>query len=365
MQKYFNAVANAATGLPVPNASVQVLLLSTGLPAVIYADNGVTPKVNPVTTDAQGYFEFYAADGRYSMIITGAGIPTVTITDLILEDPASAGFTSGTMSGVTINACPIGGTTPSAAVFTTLTVNGVGNFADTISTGLGVTTGDAALELGAQRTGNGPAYLDLHGGVGTNFQARFIRLGGADGAASLINTGLGALNIQQGAAAPIVFQTSNTERARINTNGRFETIADSNAHNFAARARAADDFSQILFTNNAGSTLRGVVTVDSSNNFTFSTNSSAQNQFAIVNTAGSIRTVNVTGANGSNNPTISASAGALGLGGSGGSLAFFGVATGGTRPTISGSRSGATVSVLTSLLSSLNTLGLINDTTTA
>jgi hypothetical protein len=155
MQKYFNAITNAATGLPVPNASVQVLMLSTGLPAVIYADNGVTPRNNPVTTDAQGYFEFYAADGRYSLVVTGAdsdghhhrpdpGRPQQRRVYVRHDDRRDHQCLPNRWHDA------FGGRTA------TLTVTGVGNFADIISTGAGVATGDAAIEVGARRTATGP-----------------------------------------------------------------------------------------------------------------------------------------------------------------------------------------------------------------
>jgi hypothetical protein len=63
-----------------------VTVASTGALATIYSDNGVTPKANPITADNNGYFEFYAADGRYSLTITGSGIQTQTIPDVLVED---------------------------------------------------------------------------------------------------------------------------------------------------------------------------------------------------------------------------------------------------------------------------------------
>jgi hypothetical protein len=84
MQKYANAVADL-TGAPVANASVQVNLQSGGA-ATIYSDNGVTPATNPLTTDTTGSFSFYAADGRYQLVISGTNIQTVTMNDILLVD---------------------------------------------------------------------------------------------------------------------------------------------------------------------------------------------------------------------------------------------------------------------------------------
>jgi hypothetical protein len=89
MQKYVNAVADL-TGAPVAGALIQVNVQSTGLAAAIYSDNGVTPATNPLTTDSTGSFSFYAADGRYQLVISGANIQTVTLNDILLVDPLPA-----------------------------------------------------------------------------------------------------------------------------------------------------------------------------------------------------------------------------------------------------------------------------------
>jgi hypothetical protein len=85
MQKYFDNVTNRG-GAAVPSASVLVKTLA-GATATIYSDNGTTVAANPITCDGSGYFEFYAADGRYSLTISGKGITTRTVTDILLEDP--------------------------------------------------------------------------------------------------------------------------------------------------------------------------------------------------------------------------------------------------------------------------------------
>jgi hypothetical protein len=88
MQKYINSVADK-TGAPVANASVQVNAQGGGA-ATIYSDNGVTPATNPLTTDTNGAFSFYAADGRYQIVISGANIQTQTVNDILLVDPLPA-----------------------------------------------------------------------------------------------------------------------------------------------------------------------------------------------------------------------------------------------------------------------------------
>lgn len=98
MQKYINAVAatNAAAGTagaPVAGASVQVNVHGGGA-ATIYSDNGVTQAANPLTTDNNGSFSFYAADGHYDLVISGPNIVTTTVSDILLTDLLPADLTT-------------------------------------------------------------------------------------------------------------------------------------------------------------------------------------------------------------------------------------------------------------------------------
>lgn len=100
MQRYVNSVAAGAgssqtMGSPVAGASVQVNQYPSGTPATIYSDNGVTPAANPLTTDVNGAFAFYAADGRYQLVISGTNITTATISDIELVDMIGAIGTTG------------------------------------------------------------------------------------------------------------------------------------------------------------------------------------------------------------------------------------------------------------------------------
>jgi len=87
MQKYQDVII--AAGLPVSGASV--LVRPTGVTtstSVIYSDSGTTTKTNPTTTDGNGRFTFYGANGRYDLVYSG-GTPTITpgtMSDVMLED---------------------------------------------------------------------------------------------------------------------------------------------------------------------------------------------------------------------------------------------------------------------------------------
>jgi hypothetical protein len=82
MQKYQNNVTNRA-GDAVRGLQVTVNVAGGGL-ATIYSDNVGTVRSNPLTTDASGYFEFYAADGRYNITVPGGGYTDVMINDTLL-----------------------------------------------------------------------------------------------------------------------------------------------------------------------------------------------------------------------------------------------------------------------------------------
>jgi len=88
MQKYQNSVTNRR-GDAIVGASVRVTLPNDSL-ATIYSDDGVTLATNPMTTDAFGYFGFYAANGRYNITVFGSGITTATYLDILLEDDEAA-----------------------------------------------------------------------------------------------------------------------------------------------------------------------------------------------------------------------------------------------------------------------------------
>jgi hypothetical protein len=87
MQQYQNSLANTATGLPLVAATVQVNNYPGGGAATIYSDNGITPVPGgTLTTDANGRFSFYAPNGHYQLVISGSGITTYTINDILLVD---------------------------------------------------------------------------------------------------------------------------------------------------------------------------------------------------------------------------------------------------------------------------------------
>jgi len=82
MEKKLGTVADKK-GNAVEGATVRVQAYPGGALSTIYSDNlGVTGIPNPLVTDENGAFEYYAADGHYSWVIT-TNIDTRTINDIV------------------------------------------------------------------------------------------------------------------------------------------------------------------------------------------------------------------------------------------------------------------------------------------
>jgi hypothetical protein len=76
--------------MPLASASITVYETGTANLATIYSDNGITPLANPFTGEDDGSFSFYAADGRYDVLVHKSPYRPVKITDILLEDPSSS-----------------------------------------------------------------------------------------------------------------------------------------------------------------------------------------------------------------------------------------------------------------------------------
>ena len=98
MQKYFNTILDEK-GDPIGTASVLVKT-PAGDTATIYSDNSGTTTGNPLSTSSTGYFEFYAPNGLYSIVITKIGKTTITIDNILLDDPTVATIAALKAAGI-------------------------------------------------------------------------------------------------------------------------------------------------------------------------------------------------------------------------------------------------------------------------
>jgi hypothetical protein len=92
MQKFSDTVStvNGSAIEVLSSANVTVRVAGTQTLATIYSSNGGSPQQNPFLSSSTGLIEFYAADGRYDIVVSKAGYATVTVSDVLLEDPADA-----------------------------------------------------------------------------------------------------------------------------------------------------------------------------------------------------------------------------------------------------------------------------------
>lgn len=85
MARYLNNIVDR-NGNVVVGANILVTT-PAGLNASLYSNSALTaPKGNPLTTDVNGEYDFYAAQGTYTLTISGPGITTRAITDVFVPD---------------------------------------------------------------------------------------------------------------------------------------------------------------------------------------------------------------------------------------------------------------------------------------
>lgn len=80
-------LVQSPTGRPIAGATVTVTYTEGGAAASLYAANEATPIVgNVLTTNANGEFEFYTFNGRYTLTIVAGGYGSTT-REITLDDP--------------------------------------------------------------------------------------------------------------------------------------------------------------------------------------------------------------------------------------------------------------------------------------
>lgn len=147
-----------------PGATVTVFNRGTTTLASIFSDNIGTALSNPFTSSAiNGDFIFYAANGRYDVQLSGAGMPaTETIPDILLNDPSGNTAITGnlTVSGTFVVAGVSSFADGTAAASSIAFINNAnrGIYNDTANSGVGIAVGGteivAVLAGGVAVSGN-------------------------------------------------------------------------------------------------------------------------------------------------------------------------------------------------------------------
>ncbi len=74
-----------------PSCTVTVYDAGTVNLSVLYSDDGITPKANPFAANTNGYWYFYAANGTYTVQLSGGGLGSpITLATILLDDPGIA-----------------------------------------------------------------------------------------------------------------------------------------------------------------------------------------------------------------------------------------------------------------------------------
>ena len=187
MQKFIDTITASANGtlVPLSAATVTVRLAGTGTLATLYSTNSTgSPQANPLTSSATGLVAFYAADGRYDITASKTGFSPVTISDVLLEDPADgiikvidgATITASTMAtsaitASTVDSTPVGATTASTGRFTSVQL---------------ASGASGTIAVGEMRLNSTENTLDVglgNGVVGQMFEETFIAVKNATGSA--------------------------------------------------------------------------------------------------------------------------------------------------------------------------------------
>jgi hypothetical protein len=85
-----------------PSCTVTVFVAGTATPATIFSDNAgsPTPLANPFTAQSNGSWQFFAAQGLYDVVLSGASLPTsFTLSGVGLFDSNAV----TTINAVTLN----------------------------------------------------------------------------------------------------------------------------------------------------------------------------------------------------------------------------------------------------------------------
>lgn len=86
--KHYEDVVLDRNGNAIRDATVTVTDYPSGTTSTVYGSDALGSNVNPLTTDLDGRFDFYAKDGQYNLTISKTGITTETDGPVLIQDTA-------------------------------------------------------------------------------------------------------------------------------------------------------------------------------------------------------------------------------------------------------------------------------------
>jgi hypothetical protein len=196
MQKFVETITAMSNGVLVPldSATVAVYAAGTQTLATLYSTNSTsTPRANPLTSSATGLVSFYAADGRYDIRVEKAGFGTVTISDVLLEDPADGiikVISDATITASTVDSTPIGATAASTGRFTSVRV--VSGATGTITLGeMRLNATDNTVDVGLGNGVTGQMFKELfidvkNNSAGTYTNGQVVAFTGVNGSNPIV-----------------------------------------------------------------------------------------------------------------------------------------------------------------------------------
>lgn len=326
MQKYIGyAIAkfdDGTTGNVIAAAAAEVRVTGTGSLATLYATNstGGATLSNPLTTDSNGMFEFYAANNRYNITLSKSGTTIVdsSLTDIVLYDIAddltSAELTQlANIDATTISATQWGylGVTNQGLATTDNVTFADGNFTGNVGVDGNITLGDDVSAIinvkGGASTSSQIRFFDSGTGrarIGVPTGQTYLSLSGSDSLTadmaidSAGNVGIGtsspdgALHVHTASAGTVTPSTIADDLTVENSGSTGISILapDANNQTLAFGCPSDNDYFYLQGFYNAGSPVGRIgvngataITIDSSQNATFAG--------AILNTGGGYTTL--------------------------------------------------------------------------
>jgi hypothetical protein len=177
------------------------------------------------------------------LISTGVEFPDAT-TQTTSALPLTGGTMTGTIAGFTSTGIDDNATSTAISIDASENVY-LRSTNPSLNVGTSnVSTGNCALNIGQDRTGDGYSFIDLIGDTTySDFGTRLIRNNnGLNANSTLQHRGTGELQITATEAAPIVFSTNGTEGMRLLSGGGLTFNGDT------AAANALDDYEEGTFT---------------------------------------------------------------------------------------------------------------------